>query len=88
MTIKSYFFMLFNKTIRMYYSLFVFRFYYKIKGLSFKNLAGRQLTRLWPAGMGPGLGLKRAGRAGPGRAGPGPNINGLGPARAGPGPKV
>ena len=26
------FLMLFNKTIRMYYSLFVFRFYYKIIG--------------------------------------------------------
>ena len=26
---------LFNKTIRMYYSLFVFRFCYKIIGLSF-----------------------------------------------------
>ena len=31
------FFMLFNKTIRMYYILFVFRFYYKIIGLSLKN---------------------------------------------------
>ena len=54
-----YFVMLFNKTIWMYYSLFMFRFYYKIKiiGLSFKNLAGsglagRGLTRLWTAGMG------------------------------------
>ena len=50
-------FMLFNKRIRMYYSLFVFRFYYKIIGLSFKHLAGRWLagrglTRLWSAGMG------------------------------------
>ena len=36
----------------MYYSLFVFRFYYKIIGLSFKKLAGRGLTRLWPTGMG------------------------------------
>ena len=40
------------KTIRMYYSLFVFRFYCKIIGLSFKNLAGCRLTHLWPAGMG------------------------------------
>ena len=49
--------MLFNKTIRMYYSLFVFRFCYKVIGLSFKNLPGcglvaRGLTRLWLAGMG------------------------------------
>ena len=36
----------------MYYSLLVFRFYYKIIDLSFKNLAGRGLTRLWPAGIG------------------------------------
>ena len=28
----------------MYYSLFVFRFYYKIIGLSFLNLAGRGLA--------------------------------------------
>ena len=41
-----YFFSLFNKTIRMYYSLFVFRFCYKIIGLSFKKFAGRGLTRL------------------------------------------
>ena len=60
------FFMLFNKTIRMYYSLFVFRFYYKIIGLSFKKLAGRGLpdhglTRQWPLTVwvepGPGMGL-------------------------------
>ena len=45
------FYMSFNKTIRaFYYSLFVFRFYYKVIGLSFINLAGR--------GYGPCLGLK------------------------------
>ena len=43
--------------MRMYYSLFVFRFYYKIIDLSLKKLAGRGfacrgLTRLWPAGIG------------------------------------
>ena len=51
------FLMLFNKIIRMYYSLFVFLFYYKIIGLCFLNLAGsglagHGLTRL----CGPGLG--------------------------------
>ena len=51
----------------MYYSLFVFHFYYKIIGLSLKNLAGRGLTRLWPMGMGRARpGLKLAGRAGSG----------------------
>ena len=50
----------------MYYSLFVFCFYYKIrKGLSFKNLtgcvlAGRGLTR------GPGLGQTLMVWVGPG----------------------
>ena len=68
-----YFLCLFNKTIRMYYSLYVFRFYFKIIGLSYPSLAR------W---YGPGLGLKLAGRAGPGS-----NINGLGRAFAGPGPK-
>ena len=38
--------MLFNKTICMYNSLFVFRFYYKIIGLSFKNLAGLRAAGL------------------------------------------
>ena len=61
--------MLFNKTIRMYYSLYVFHFYYKIIGLSFLNLAGRRLAHIWPAGMGRALNM---------RAGPGPNINNLG----------
>ena len=56
----------------MNYSLFVFRFYYKIIGLSFINFAGRVLTRLSSAGT--GLGLKRAGRAGPGPNGPGPKF--------------
>ena len=44
----------------MFYSLFVFRISYKIMVLSSLNLAGRRLTRLWPAG----LDLKLAGRAG------------------------
>ena len=61
---------LFNKTISLLYSLFVFRLCYKIIDLSSLNLAGRRLadrglTHLWPAGMG----LKLVGRAGPG-----PNI--------------
>ena len=48
---------LFNKTISMFYSLFVFCLCYKIIGLSSLNLAGhglagRGLTHLWPAGMG------------------------------------
>ena len=51
----------------MYYSLFVFRFYYKIIGLSFLNVADCGLTRLWPAGMG---------RAGNMWAGPGQTMNG------------
>ena len=51
-TMFIYYYYFFNKTIRMYYSLFVFRFYYKIISLSFKNLAGSGLTCLWPAGMG------------------------------------
>ena len=52
----------------MCYSLFVFRFYYKIIGLPFFNLAGRGLTRLWDlkhaAGPGLGLGLNSSLRAG------------------------
>ena len=36
----------------MHYSLFVFRFYYKIIGLSLKKIAGRRLTRIWPKGIG------------------------------------
>ena len=64
--------MLFNKTIRMYYSLFVFRFYYKVIGLSLIRICGPRaypsLARMYR----PGLGLKRAGRVGPGL-----NINGL-----------
>ena len=43
---------LFNKTISLFYNLFVFRLCYKIIGLSSLNLAGRGLTHLWPAGMG------------------------------------
>ena len=38
----------------------MFRLSYKIIGLSSLNLAGRELTRLWPAGMG----LKLVGQAG------------------------
>ena len=70
-----YYYFLFNKTISLFYGLFVFHVSYKIIGLSSLNLAGRglRLTRLWPAGMG----LKLAGRAGPG-----PNIHGLGRAWA------
>ena len=50
-----YFFLyvlLFNKTITLFYSLFVFRLCHKIIGLSSLNLAGRGLTHLWPMGMG------------------------------------
>ena len=69
----------------MHYSLFVFRFYYKVIDASLKKIADCG-PRAYPSldrGYGPGLGLKRPGRAGPGRAGPGragpmPNINGLG----------
>ena len=71
-------FFFYIKTISLFYSLFVFRISYKIIVLSSLNLAGCGLTRLWPAGMG----LKLAGRAGPG-----PNIHGLGRAWARPGPK-
>ena len=63
------YYFLFIKTISLFYSLFVFRISYKIVVLSSLNLAGRGLTRLWPVGMG----LKLAGRSGPG-----PNIHGLG----------
>ena len=55
-----FFLILFNKTICMYYSLFAFRFYYKIIGLSFLGLnsslwakAGLGLTNF--CGPGPGL---------------------------------
>ena len=40
------------KTIRKFYSLFMFRFYCKIIGLSFQNVSGSGLTSLWPAPMG------------------------------------
>ena len=53
----------------------MFRLSYKIIGLSSLNPS---LAR----GYGPGMGLKLAGRAGPGQAGPGPNIHGLGRAWA------
>ena len=73
---------LFNKTISLFYSLFVFRLCYKIIGLSSLNLAGRRLaghglTHLGPAGMGRAWNL----RAGPGLGqtfmfwvGPGPKF--------------
>ena len=64
--------MLFNKTIRMYYSLFMFRFYYKIISLSFTNLAGRRLVGL------PVFGLRLWARPGRETCGLGPNINGMG----------
>ena len=73
-----------NKTISLFYSLFVFLLCYKIIDLSSLNLAGCG-PRAYPSsarGYRPGLGLKLAGRAGPG-----PNIHGLGRAWAGPGPK-
>ena len=52
-----YIYMFLNKTISLFYSLFVFRLCYKIIGLSSVNLvgrglAGRGLTHLWPVGMG------------------------------------
>ena len=68
---------LFNKTISLFYSLFLFHLCYKIIGLSSLNLAGRGL-RAYPSlarGYRPGLGLKLADWAGP-------NIPSLGRARA------
>ena len=69
----------------LFYSLFAFRLCYKIIG--FSKLSGPRACgpRAYPSlarGYRPGLGLKLAGRAGPG-----PNIHGLGWAWAGPGPK-
>ena len=63
--------------MREYYSLFVFRCYDKIIGLSFKKINGPRACgpQAYPSlarGYGQGLRLKRAGRTGPG-----PNINGL-----------
>ena len=61
-------FMLFNKTIRMYYSLLVFRFYYN------RFISRPQACRPWAypsLARGPGPET-----CGPGRAGLGPNING------------
>ena len=80
-------FFLFNKTISLFYSLFVFRLCYKIISLSSLNLVGRGLEgpRAYPSlacRYGPGLGLKLAGWTRPG-----PNIRGLGRAWAGHGPK-
>ena len=67
------YYFLFNKAISLFYSLFVFRLSYKIIGLSSLNLAGRGLvgrghTRALARGYGPGMDLKLAVRAGPGRA--------------------
>ena len=50
---------LFNKTISLFYSLFVFCLYYKIIGLSSLNLAdrglaGRGLTQTFMVWVGPG----------------------------------
>ena len=53
------YYFLFNKTISLFYSLFVFRLSYKIIGLSYLNLAGRGLAGSGPAGMD----RKLAGRA-------------------------
>ena len=58
------YYFLFIKTISLFYSLFVFRISYKIIVTS-------------PLNLGPGMGLKLAGRAGRG-----PNIHGLGRAWA------
>ena len=69
------FFMSFNKATLMYYTLFAFRFYYKI--IIFSKFSGPRAYPSLARGYGPGLGLKDAVRAGPG-----PNINGLGRAWA------
>ena len=79
--IYIYVFFLFNKTISLFYSLFVFRLCYKIVGLSSLNLAGRGLagrglTHLWPAvwagpgpeTCGPGRAWAKYSRSGPGLA--------------------
>ena len=88
------YYFLFNKTISLFYSLFVFRLADKIIGVYSLNLAGRGLagrgrTRLWPAGMG----LKLVGWAGPGLGqtftvwvGPGPGLGLNSSLRAWPGP--
>ena len=81
--IYIYMFYLFNKTISLFYSLFVFRFCYKIIGLSSLNLAGRRLagrglTHLWPAGMG---------QARPASSRPGPYLQTF-MVWVGPGPKL
>ena len=68
---------LFNKTISLFYSLFVFRLCYKIIGLSSLNLAGRGLAglpifgpRVWagpgPETCGPGMGQTFTVWVGPG----------------------
>ena len=75
---------LFNKTISLFYSLFVFCLCYKIIGLSSLNLAGRGLAGLRAAGL-PIFGPRVWAGPGPdtcGPAGPGPNIHGLGRAWA------
>ena len=77
----------FNKTISLFYSLFVFRLCYKIIGLSSLNC---RLTHLWPTGMDRAWNLQ----AGPGLGqtfhicvGPGPGLNSSLRAWAGPGLK-
>ena len=76
------YYFLFIKTISLFYSLFVFRISYKNIGFIFSKLSGPRAYPSLARGYGPGMGLKFAGRAGAG-----PNINGLGRAWAGPGPK-
>ena len=83
-------FFLFNKTISLFYSLFVFRLCYKIIGLSSLNLAGCGLAglpifgpRVWagPETCGPGLGQTFTVWDGPG---PGLGLNSSLRAWAGP----
>ena len=65
---RTHTFFLFNKTISLFYSLFVFRLCYKIIGLSSLNLAGRGLAglpifgpRAWAGPETCGAGLGRTG---------------------------
>ena len=78
----------------LFYSLFVFRLCYKIIG--FSKLRGPRAYPSLARGYGPGLGLKLAGRAGPGLGqtftvwvgrGPGVGLNSSLRAWAGPGLK-
>ena len=90
--IYVYMFFLFNKTMSLFYSLFVFRLCYKIIG--FSKLSGPRACgpRAYPSlarGYGPGLGLKLAGRAWAkhSRSGSGLGLNSSLRAWAGPGLK-